>query len=224
MEELDVAEATQPTREEMVAFLRDHFRYDTMNSWNRSTSYARNVKIYNLGLTHEQEMRAHELLEVRNTFDEINEIIHEFGADHDFRWQAGFNGRSSGYIVLYQGGKRDKGYKTRCDKCSKLTWYEIEQPCKMDSCDGTLRLLKSLVFEAFSYPGKGVDMDEEFENEEAWSDDAIKDRYVLVKEFDQMADDCISIFKHLIDNFRVVEKEIPCIRKVKVLEPVAAEA
>lgn len=32
MEGSDVADATQPTREEMVAFLRDHFRYDTMNS------------------------------------------------------------------------------------------------------------------------------------------------------------------------------------------------
>jgi len=37
----DVADATQATKEEMIAFLRDHFRYYTMNSWNRSTSYAR---------------------------------------------------------------------------------------------------------------------------------------------------------------------------------------
>jgi hypothetical protein len=28
----DVAEATQPTREEMIAFLGGHFRYYTMNS------------------------------------------------------------------------------------------------------------------------------------------------------------------------------------------------
>ncbi|MBU4223361.1 MAG: hypothetical protein KKA10_17360 [Euryarchaeota archaeon] len=28
----DVADATQPTREEMIAFLRGHFRYYTMNS------------------------------------------------------------------------------------------------------------------------------------------------------------------------------------------------
>jgi len=56
------------------------------------------------------------------------------------------------------------------------------------------------------------------------SDDALKTRFDLVKEFDQMVDDCIAQFKYLLDNFQIVEKEVPCIRKVKVLEPVAAEA
>lgn len=36
-------------RKEMIAFLKNHFRYDTMNSWNRSTSYANNVKNLQLG-------------------------------------------------------------------------------------------------------------------------------------------------------------------------------
>ena len=33
-------------RGEMIAFLKNHFRYDSMNSWNRSTSYANNIKLY----------------------------------------------------------------------------------------------------------------------------------------------------------------------------------
>lgn len=37
-------------RKAMADFLTNHFRYDTMNSWNESTSYANNVKIYNLGI------------------------------------------------------------------------------------------------------------------------------------------------------------------------------
>jgi len=28
----------------MVEFLSNHFRYNTMNSWNNSTSYANNIK------------------------------------------------------------------------------------------------------------------------------------------------------------------------------------
>jgi len=32
-------------RETMRKFLRKHFRYNTMNSWNRSTSYANNIKL-----------------------------------------------------------------------------------------------------------------------------------------------------------------------------------
>ncbi len=48
---------TEPSRDEMVVYLWKHFRYFTMNSWNRSKSYARNVKIYNLGLTEDQSIR-----------------------------------------------------------------------------------------------------------------------------------------------------------------------
>ena len=33
------------SRAEMTLFLQNHFRYNTMNSWNHSTSYACNLKI-----------------------------------------------------------------------------------------------------------------------------------------------------------------------------------
>ncbi len=51
----DTIKESEPTREAMIAYLRKHFRYYIMNSWNRSKSYARNVKVYNLGLTRGQE-------------------------------------------------------------------------------------------------------------------------------------------------------------------------
>ncbi|MDP2755318.1 MAG: hypothetical protein Q8P40_13150 [Nitrospirota bacterium] len=86
---------TQPTREEMISYLRDHFRYDTMSSWNRSMSYARNVKIYGLGLTHEQEMKAFEFIETPGALEDINLILQDFNENHD-EWQVGFNGRSGG--------------------------------------------------------------------------------------------------------------------------------
>ena len=35
-------------RGEMIAFLKNHFRYDTMNSWNRSMSCANNIKLYRI--------------------------------------------------------------------------------------------------------------------------------------------------------------------------------
>ena len=71
------------------------------------------------------------------------------------------------------------------------------------------------------YPGKGVDIDDYFED---WSDDAFKAQYDLVKEFDQMIDDCIAQFKYMLDNFRIVEKVVPFTRTIKVVEPIAAEA
>ncbi|CAG0960669.1 hypothetical protein METP2_00763 [Methanosarcinales archaeon] len=170
----------EQTREEMIEFLSQHFRYDTMNSWNRSTSYARNIKLHRLGLTREQENRAYEIIQADGAYDKINGIIRAFGVTNDYRYQIGFNGRSGGYLVLYQGGKKDPGYKTRCDNCGKLTWYETEQPCKMSGCDGTLTLLKSPVFQVFTQPGKGMDMEKDFEDLE---DDSLRNRYDLVKEF-----------------------------------------
>jgi hypothetical protein len=40
------------SRAAMTAYLKNHFRYHTMNSWNRSTSYACNLKVNRLGLEH----------------------------------------------------------------------------------------------------------------------------------------------------------------------------
>ena len=37
----------------MAQYLTTHFRYPTLNSWNRSTSYACNLKITHLGLSPE---------------------------------------------------------------------------------------------------------------------------------------------------------------------------
>src|SRR4030066_1602168 len=108
----DVADATQPTREEMIAFMRGHSRYYTMSSWNRSTSYARKVKIHSLGLTKEQESNAYDLIYVEDTFLEINERIREFSEENGYRYQACFNGRGGGYMVLIQGGREPSGYQS----------------------------------------------------------------------------------------------------------------
>lgn len=50
------------SRQTMAEFLANHFRYYTMNSWNRLTSYANNVKIQNLSLSSEQASKAYDLL------------------------------------------------------------------------------------------------------------------------------------------------------------------
>lgn len=222
MERISIADATQPTRQEMIAFLRNHFRYYTANSWNRSMSYARNVKIYNLDLTPEQESKAFEFIETLSALEEISLIMRDFDEKHDHEWQAGFNGRSGGYIVLYRGFKElDTHTKTVCNHCGIRTGYAEEMRCKVSGCSGTLKKISRPVYRIGVYPGKGVDMNEDFKE---WSDDVLKARYDLVKEFDQIVDDCIVQFKYMLDNFRIIEKVVPCTRTIKVVEPIAAEA
>lgn len=97
------------TRQEMMAYLARHRRYDTMNSWNRSTSYAHCIKVDRLGLTSETCMRCLEMLGVDESFEDFSEILRDFDRRHQWRWQISQNGRSGGYLVLIQGGKGPGG-------------------------------------------------------------------------------------------------------------------
>jgi hypothetical protein len=92
----------------MIEFLVNHFRYATMNHWNNCTSYAHNMKIHNLPVSKEIRDSLYELLDCQGAFLPINDRIADFDAAHKYGWQAGFNGRSGGYLVLYQGSLEDR--------------------------------------------------------------------------------------------------------------------
>lgn len=98
-----------------------------MNSWNRSTSYARNVKIHELDLTREQRSRAYNIIYAEGAFIEINERIRIFDDENDYKYQASFNGRSNGYIELLQGGKQPSGYRSFCTRCGQMN-YKLVLP------------------------------------------------------------------------------------------------
>lgn len=97
------AKTVNNTREDMIAFLTNHFRYNTMNLWNQSTSYANNVKIPNLNLPSELIDKAYDFLCVDDDYSSFQISMHEL--INDFRketgYDIGFNGRSAGYLVLY---------------------------------------------------------------------------------------------------------------------------
>lgn len=86
----------------MWEFLHNHFTYNTMNSWNRHTSIANNVKLYNLKLDGDWTVV------MRYLFDEadsgclqayIEDEIRAFEETHSC-YKVFFNGRSGGYLVL----------------------------------------------------------------------------------------------------------------------------
>lgn len=121
-------------RKAMIEFLTNHFRYYTMNSWNQSTSYANNVKLHNLGLCNvlnENEKRtAYDLLssEEPNDYTDTCHVLFE-----EFRIKTGydisFNGRSAGYLVLYDTipvpDKHSIGWSNeRRTTCKDIDQYE----------------------------------------------------------------------------------------------------
>lgn len=85
-------------------------RYWTMNSWNGVESLAYDLKVHHV-IDNKLQNKVFELMEAEDFYDEINAMIWLFDLSNNYEWQAGFNGRSGGYLVLYKGGIRPDGTK-----------------------------------------------------------------------------------------------------------------
>ena len=84
----------------MFCFINDHYQYWTMNSWNGLKSIANKVKVYDLGFGGAYDCYAAlNYLEADNYFT-VNEMIRDWERKHQ-GYKVGFNGRSGGYLVLY---------------------------------------------------------------------------------------------------------------------------
>ncbi len=200
------------SKKAMIEFLENHYRYDTMNSWNQSTSYANKVKIYNC-IPSELQDKVFELMECEGFYDDINWILEDFAMEHDQQWQAGFNGRSSGYIVLYQGykevktifnfGEDTKQYKDR-DYADGYGWMNKAEAIERN-------LYKRQITKAHTYPGRSTDQNEDFTD---WSIEQLKDRVKLVQDFDRMCDDVVNIVINMAKENEVKE-EVYTVQKTR---------
>lgn len=84
---------------QMFEFLKNHFQYATLNTWNGLNSIANNVKVHMLNLDGDC-WKALKFLE-QDEYTTINEMIYDWEAEHNNNYSVGFNGRSGGYLVLY---------------------------------------------------------------------------------------------------------------------------
>ncbi len=204
-------------RWEMQKFLLEHFRYNTANSWNYSTSYACNMKIYNLDVSGEVKSRLYEMLNCNEVYERIGCLINTFDVEHDFRWQAAFNGRSGGYLVLYQGGKRSSEYKSFCRFCGQGNYTSTKQTGDVcGRCHKPRRVdYVCPVTEVFTYSCRATDMDEDFEE---WSMEELRERVKLIQEFDKLADNIVAEVKYMAECYEVAEEEYYVRKKRKVLK------
>lgn len=174
-------------RKEMISFLQNHYRYYTMNPWNRNTSYANNVKIQNLNLhelSTEEIETAYDLLstEEPNDYTDARDILFD-----EFRtktgYDIGFNGRSGGYIVLYDtipvANEKGIGYTNK----------------RRTTC-------------------ASIDANETFED---WEDSEIKERVLIIQEFDKLCDDLRNIFIETCKKYKVVDTPVRITINTKTL-------
>ena len=91
----------------MFEFINNHFKYWTMNSWNRLESIANNVKLYNLGLDGDWGTALDFLNDENDCGDlqyQLRELVRDWERKHP-GYAIGFNGRSDGYLVIYNHDK-----------------------------------------------------------------------------------------------------------------------
>jgi hypothetical protein len=211
------------SRAAMIGYLTGHFRYSTMNHWNRSTSYACNLKIHTLGLDRDIEEKLFRLLGAEGAFDSLNSLMREFGEAYDYRWQAGMNGRSGGYLVLYQGCVEPSGYKSCCASCGQRNYRSVaesgnicgvcREPARHDFPETHMSVR--------TYVGRGTDGCEDFED---WALYNIKARVKLVQSFDKLADAIVSEAVRMAKNCEIRE-ETYMVKKTRLVpEPVRQEA
>jgi len=118
------------SKQAMIDFLTSHFRYNTMNSWNRSTSYAHNIKLHHLGLTSQQMDAAYDMLQT-DYWDEINAPIEDFTSEMNGSYTIGTNGRSNGYLVLYQSQYELSGHLSYCRSCGQRNFKRVHEASKL---------------------------------------------------------------------------------------------
>lgn len=205
------------SRQEMVSYLSGHFRYDTMNSWNRSTSYACNLKIHSLRLDAGTVDKLYALSQVPEFYDRFSGLIHDFDLENNYEWQAGWNGRSGGYLVLYQGKREPSGYRSYCTCCGQKNYTSVaDTGTRCGVCHEEARVdYITPPDRIVTYPGRGLDMEDDYAE---WSMAELRERVELVQAFDRLADDIVAAALEMAETCAVQEQVvyIPSTRLVLV--------
>jgi hypothetical protein len=209
------------SRSSMVEFLTKHYRYDTMGSHNRSTSYAHHVKIHSIGLAKEQVDKAYDYFLADDAeWFERDRIIDQFTQEQGGRYTIGSNGRNGGYLVLYQSQYEESPYKSRCRSCGQLNCKTTAESlgnkcgrCGAEGETGRADFSKPLT-DLKTWPGRSTDMYEEFSPED-WSMDALRERVRLVQAFDAACDAIRESFIEMLDESELRDVEVVVTKTIK---------
>ncbi|KLR59473.1 hypothetical protein OX89_01545 [Diaphorobacter sp. J5-51] len=200
----------------MADFLASHNRYNTMNSWNGNSSYANCVKVNRLGINGTSLEKAFEIL-ASDYWDEIRFPIREFEKSWYGGYTIGSNGRSGGYLVLYEAEVYSPGHRSTCTRCGQLNFQQAVEGSVCGVCRAPRVNLKSplkWVRAKSSSIDHRMSKEDYLDMSHAW----LKDRAELVRSFDAACDQVRNAFIELINDFMVVEETVMVPQKVKRLE------
>lgn len=207
------------SRAQMVAYLVKHYRYNTMNSWNCSTSYACNMKIHHLGLEKEIAEQLYAMVWTDEFSEAMHDLRYSFAVNHGHRWQACMNGRSGGYLVLYEGELKPTGHKSYCTACGQHNFRNAAELAGCGRCGkDAMRDFPTPPMQAAIFSGRSIDMGEDFED---WSMDELRWRVDLVQSFDRLADEMVQQAIDYAKHFTIQEETYLVEQRRRVLVPSA---
>ena len=163
---------------------------------------AYNLKVHTV-IDSDLQNKVYELMDTEYFYDDINMMIEDFAIEFDYKWQAGFNGRSSGYLVLYRGGRKLSEYKSVCTSCGQRNYKSVsENGSKCGVCGQDTRVDREM-FQVFAQPGLGID-----------DNDVPSD---VKKAFRKLAIDIVKDTEYKARNFVVEEEEYQITKTRKIL-------
>ena len=201
------------TKAEMVHYLQFHDRYWTMNSWNRSTSFAKCIKVHSLGLDRETVDACYAMLDIEDAYWDFNWVLRQFAEKYDYKYQIWQNGRSGGYLVLGQGGSRPSEYKRICNDCLQRNHKQSTTKC--GRC-GSENMRDYEGIDVFMKPGLSFGEDDDFSE---WCKVDLRWLVDIVWAFDKATEDAVQAFIDFATNHTVEEKTIQVPTKIMVAVP-----
>ena len=168
-------------------------RYYTMNSWNNSTSLTYNLKVYNV-IDDKLQDKVYDLMQYDGFYDGINMLISDFGYSFNHEWQAGFNGRSGGYLVLYKGGRKLSEHKSYCTSCGQRNFTEVTADNNACGRCGENTRINHAFYDVYTQPWLHID-----------DDDVPTD---VKKAFRQLAIDIVKETEYMAENATIETEDV----------------
>ena len=137
----------------MFNFINEHYQYYTLNSWNNLKSIANNVKLYNLKLEGDWGTACSYLFDeydIGNLQEEISDMIRDWEDEHP-GYGLGFNGRSGGYLVIYNHDKKNGTVNFRSILPEWLTGFDTYEEWKDYILDYYAYAIKDMIPELREY-------------------------------------------------------------------------
>nr|DAK86226.1 MAG TPA: hypothetical protein [Caudoviricetes sp.] len=165
-------------------YIKNHYTYFTMNSWNGLSSIANNVKLHNLPLTKEQDDKAWQIVCSETMSQQLWDCcfygyIYEF-TQHYNNYRVYSNGRSGGYLVL-------------CNKDNNRNVVNED----IENSENYKELVKN--FKEW-YGWSHIDAQHEARQE-------IEDTFDLIVAFDDLCDNILAEFIGVLDNVKIKQKK-----------------